>query len=92
MKRTLLIFAVITSALLAVGDSPAPLDGTRVGEAMHAAAKSPDRPRVAFDLSHGQFQDVFVKPSYYDYVLPAYREICGELGAEYSEIKEEITP
>ena len=47
--------------------------------------------KIAFDLSHGQFQDVFVDPSYYDYVLPAYREICSELGAEYAEIKEGIT-
>ena len=36
--------------------------------------------KVAFDLSHGQFQDVFVDPSYYDYVLPEYRKICTELG------------
>ena len=48
-------------------------------------------PKVAFDLSHGQFQDVFVKPSYYDYVLPEYREICKELGAEYAEIKDGVT-
>ncbi len=48
-------------------------------------------PKIAFDLSHGQFQDVFVSPAYYDYVLPAYRAICSDIGAEYMEIKSEIT-
>lgn len=47
--------------------------------------------RLMFDLSHGQFQDVFVDPSYYDYVIPAYKEILGKNGIEYVENKEEIT-
>ena len=49
------------------------------------------QPKVTFDLSHGQFQDVFVKPSYYDYVLPEYRRICAEVGAAYAEIKDGVT-
>ena len=49
------------------------------------------QPKVAFDLSHGQFQDVFVSPCFYDYVLPEYREICAEVGAEYAEIKDGVT-
>ena len=36
-------------------------------------------PIVLFDLSHGQFQDIFVNQSYYDYVLPSYKEICKEM-------------
>lgn len=55
------------------------------------AASAFAAPKVTFDLSHGQFQDVFVKPEFYDYVLPAYREICNEIGAEYAEIRDEIT-
>lgn len=47
--------------------------------------------KVLFDLSHGQFQDVFVDPSYYNYVLPEYKEICKEIGAEYAEINNTIT-
>jgi len=42
--------------------------------------------KIVFDLSRGQFQDVFVDPSCYDYVLPEYREICRELSAEYAEV------
>ena len=57
--------------------------------AVHSAVAA--APKVAFDLSHGQFQDVFVNPSYYDYVLPEYRDICSELGAEYAEIKDGVT-
>ena len=40
----------------------------------------PKKPKVLFDISHGQFQDVFIDPSYYDYVLPGYQEICEEIG------------
>jgi hypothetical protein len=48
--------------------------------------------KVLFDLSHGQFQDVFVDQSYYNYVLPGYKEICKELGAQYAEINSTIIP
>ena len=48
-------------------------------------------PVVLFDLSHGQFQDIFVNQSYYDYVLPSYKEICNEIGAHYQEINKTIT-
>jgi len=48
-------------------------------------------PKILFDLSHGQFQDVFVDPSYYNYVLPNYTKICKEIGAEYAEINKTIT-
>lgn len=51
----------------------------------------PKKPKVLFDLSHGQFQDTFYDPSYYDYVLPEYQEICKEIGAEYNVINETIT-
>lgn len=51
----------------------------------------PKKPKVLIDLSHGQFQDVFVDPSYYNYVLPGYKEICEEIGAEYAVIKRTIT-
>lgn len=51
----------------------------------------PPTQKVAFDLSHGQFQDVFVDPSFYDYVLPEYRAICDELGAEYAELRTGLT-
>ena len=50
-----------------------------------------NKPRILIDLSHGQFQDVFVDPSYYNYVLPGYKEICKEINAEYSEINSTIT-
>ena len=49
-------------------------------------------PVLLFDLAHGQFQDVFVKPSYYDYVVPEYRKILKEIGCEYRENRKEITP
>ena len=76
MKAAFPLLVAVASAILAAGEC-------------FAAA---DKPKIAFDLSHGQFQDKFVDPSYYDYVLPAYREICAELGAEYGEIRGEVTP
>lgn len=48
-------------------------------------------PKILFDLSHGQFQDVFVNMSYYDYVLPEYKKICKEINAQYSQINKTIT-
>lgn len=48
-------------------------------------------PVLLFDLAHGQFQDVFVDPSYYDYVIPGYKEILKELGCSYRENRAEIT-
>ena len=50
-----------------------------------------NKPKILIDLSHGQFQDVFVDPSYYNFVLPGYKEICKEINAEYSEINSTIT-
>ena len=47
--------------------------------------------RLMFDLSHGQFQDVFVDPSYYDYVIPSYKHILDSLGVAYVENKTEIS-
>lgn len=47
--------------------------------------------RLMFDLSHGQFQDVFVDPSYYDYVIPGYKEILERNGIEYVANSEEIS-
>lgn len=47
--------------------------------------------KILIDLSHGQFQDVFVDQSYYNYVLPGYQAICKEIGAEYSVINSTIT-
>ncbi len=44
-----------------------------------------------FDLSHGQFQDVLFSPSYFDYVVPDYKEILDRNGIEYVENTEEIT-
>lgn len=49
-------------------------------------------PKLLFDLAHGQFQDVFVEPSYYDYVVPGYKEILKEIGCSYRENRGEITP
>ena len=49
------------------------------------------KPKVLFDISHGQFQDVFVDPSYYDYVLPGYKVICKEINAEYVEANYTLT-
>lgn len=46
---------------------------------------------LLFDLAHGQFQDVFVEPSYYDYVIPDYKEILKELNCAYRENRGEIT-
>jgi len=49
--------------------------------------------RVMFDLSHGQFKDVFVEPSYYDYVIPGYEEIANRenftIVKNYAEITSE---
>lgn len=47
--------------------------------------------RLMFDLAHGQFQDEFVEPSYYGYVIPAYKEMLERNGITYVENKEEIT-
>ena len=47
--------------------------------------------RLMFDLSHGQFQDEFFSPSYYDYVIPDYKEILSRNGIEYVENTGEIT-
>ena len=45
-------------------------------------ANANSKPKVLFDISHGQFQDVFIDPSYYDYVLPEYKVICTEIDAD----------
>lgn len=47
--------------------------------------------KLMFDLSHGQFQNVFVDPSFYDYVIPGYKKILMDQGIEYVENREEIT-
>ena len=47
--------------------------------------------RLMFDLAHGQFQDVNVESSFYDYVIPGYKEILARNGMEYVENKVEIT-
>ena len=47
--------------------------------------------RLMFDLSHGQFQDQWVDPSFYDYVIPGYQEILIRNGVEYVPNKDEIT-
>lgn len=47
--------------------------------------------QLMFDLAHGQFQDKFVDPSYYDYVIPEYKEILARNDVAYVENKEEIT-
>ena len=52
---------------------------------------APKPKRLLFDLAHGQFQDKFVDPSYYDYVIPGYKEILARNGIEYVENKGEIT-
>lgn len=35
--------------------------------------------KVMFDLAHGQFQDTFVDPDYYDYVIPEYEKSLKKL-------------
>ncbi|HOO42537.1 MAG TPA: hypothetical protein P5167_01600 [Bacteroidales bacterium] len=47
--------------------------------------------KVMFDLSHGQFQDKFVDPSYYDYVIPEYEKIAREGDYRLVMNKSEIT-
>lgn len=53
----------------------------------HASAQR----KVLFDLSHGQFQDVFVDPSYYDYVIPGYEEIAHDSGYQLILNRGELT-
>lgn len=57
-----------------------------------AAASAQSAPKLMFDLAHGQFQDVFVDPSFYDYVIPGYQEILDRNGIEYVPNTAEITP
>ena len=47
--------------------------------------------KVMFDLAHGQFQDTFVDPDYYDYVIPEYEEIAKEVGFQLVMNKSGIT-
>lgn len=47
--------------------------------------------RLLFDLSHGQFDDHFVDRSYYDYVIPDYKEILERNDIEYVPNYGEIT-
>ena len=47
--------------------------------------------KLMFDLAHGQFQDTFIEPSYYDYVIPGYKEILDRNGIEYVANEKEIT-
>lgn len=47
--------------------------------------------KVMFDLSHGQFQDTFVDPNFYDYVIPEYEQIADEGGFSLVMNKSEIT-
>lgn len=44
-----------------------------------------------FDLSHGQFQDTFVAPSYYDYVIPEYEQMAAAGGYQWVMNRDEIT-
>ena len=44
-----------------------------------------------FDLAHGQFQDTFVDPDYYDYVIPEYEKIAKEVGFQLVMNKSGIT-
>lgn len=47
--------------------------------------------KVMFDLAHGQFQDTFVDPDYYDYVIPEYEKIAKEVGFQLVMNKSGIT-
>lgn len=47
--------------------------------------------KVMFDLAHGQFQDTFVDPDYYDYVIPEYEKIAKEVGSQLVMNKSGIT-
>ena len=76
MKQNLIIFIVVGIFILLL--------------AIYFAFRK-NSPKILFDLSHGQFQDIFFDPSYYNYVLPNYKEICKEIGAEYAEINNTIT-
>lgn len=59
--------------------------------AMASTALAQDRKRLMFDLAHGQFQDVNVDPSFYDYVIPGYKEILMRNNVEFVPNTEEIT-
>ena len=50
-----------------------------------------EQKRLMFDLFHGQFQDVWVDPSFYDYVIPGYQEILLRNNVEYVPNTSEIT-
>lgn len=56
-----------------------------------ATAAIAQEQRLLFDLSHGQFQDKFVDPSFYDYVIPDYKEILARNKVTYVENTQEIT-
>ena len=47
--------------------------------------------KVMFDLAHGQFQDTFVDPDYYDYVIREYEKIAKEVGFQLVMNKSGIT-
>lgn len=47
--------------------------------------------KVMFDLAHGQFQDTFVDPDYYDYVIPEYEKIAKEVDFQLVMNKSGIT-
>ena len=47
--------------------------------------------KVMFDLAHGQFQDTFVDPDYYDYVIPEYEKIAKDVGFQLVMNKSGIT-
>ena len=94
MNRTFhLALAFCLSGVLWLTVSAFSMDATEKVpvEGTPTATETAEKPVVAFDLSHGQFQDVFVDPSYYNYVLPTYREICKGLGADYAEIRNGVT-
>ena len=74
MKKNLLLAAWAIVALTAC---------TGGQQAAEPTATADGPKRLLFDLAHGQFQDKWVDPSYYDYVIPGYQEILARHDIEY---------
>ena len=82
MKKTFFLAALALMALTACTGSQ---------QAGTQADTTDGQKRLMFDLAHGQFQDKYVDPSFYDYVIPGYQEILARHDIEYVPNSAEIT-
>lgn len=56
-----------------------------------ASSTAQEKKRLMMDLAHGQFKDIYVDSTFYDYVISEYQEILARNDIEYVPNTNEIT-